>query len=89
MARSENIYCTAVLFYSNFLVWVISIQMTLECGKTEKILDIIDSLGLIHIIDQPTRITEYSATLIDLILVADQNVVSDCAIIVFSLFSII
>lgn len=49
--------------------------MNHECNK-KKIMDLNNCLGLIQIIDQPTRIIQYSINLIDLILVSDQNVVS-------------
>lgn len=61
--------CTELVCGGDFNINLLS----LEDRKTVRFLEAIDSLGMKQIVNEPTRLTENSMTLIDLIMIAGDN----------------
>lgn len=54
-----------------------NIDLFSQSLKTKRFLDIINTFDVSQLIDEPTRISQHSATLLDLILVSDANLISE------------
>ena len=77
--RSQNPFCTLHVgdFNSHNIAWL-NTDITDTAG--DKLNEIINDEAMVHLVNQPTHLTSYSNTLIDLAITDQPNIVNSCSV---------